>query len=263
MQSKRLIGYIWFATRGGGLSRFDGLHFTNFRKEDKLPANNILSLEINGKGMMYIGTPFGLSIYDGKNTRFVKTSNPGPYTVRAVISDLKGQVFALCNSNQIGYLAGDTLHFLKKKGAERISFFSDMSVNNQAELMVASYSGEIFEVSPKQLTCRFRIPEGIVLRSILFDSKDSLWLGTEQGLFRVSTKQVDIQRTDLELISKEVVSEMTETESGDVWMGLSAGAMRYSKGQMQRFGAQNGFTNFAITSLLEDREGNIWLATDG
>ena len=60
------FGYIWLSTRGGGLSRFDGKHFTTYRKEDNLPANNILSLEIDAKGLMYIGTPLGLSVYDGK-----------------------------------------------------------------------------------------------------------------------------------------------------------------------------------------------------
>jgi ligand-binding sensor domain-containing protein len=38
-------GTAWFATIGGGLSRFDGREFTNLTKEDGLPGNNFLSLD--------------------------------------------------------------------------------------------------------------------------------------------------------------------------------------------------------------------------
>lgn len=257
------FGYIWLSTRGGGLSRFDGLHFTTYRKEDNLPANNILSLEIDAKGLMYIGTPFGLSIYDGQNTRPVYSPNREPYTVSSVIGDQKGNVYAICNASQLGKIVNDSLIFLKKSGAVRPSFYSDMSGTRDKRLMVSTYSGEIFEVTPKGLQSRYHTPDGMVLRCILFDSKDSLWLGTEKGVFRTSAHNSDIKTTDLQFISKELAHEMTETSDGCIWMGLTTGAMRYQKGGLLKFGVQNGFTNFMVKGMLEDREGNIWFTTDG
>lgn len=257
------FGYIWLSTRGGGLSRFDGLHFTTYRKEDNLPANNILSLEIDAKGLMYIGTPFGLSVYDGKKTRPVRSPNREPYTVSSVIGDLKGNVYAICNASQIGQLVDDSLIFLKKNNSIRPSFFSDISINRKGALMVSTFGGEIFEITSKGLERRYSVSTDLVVRSVLFDSKDSLWLGTEAGIFRVSTKNPNIKNADLQLISKELTYEMTETSDGSIWMGLVAGGMRYHKGKTLKFGPQNGFTNFLVKGLLEDREGNIWFTTDG
>jgi ligand-binding sensor domain-containing protein/signal transduction histidine kinase len=257
------FGYIWLSTRGGGLSRFDGLHFTTFRKEDNLPANNILSLEIDAQGLMYMGTPFGLSVYDGKKTRPVRSPSREPYTVSSVIGDQKGHVYAICNASQLGRLVNDSLIFLKKNNATRPSFFSDMSINNQGQLMVSTYSGEIFEVTPQGLYRRYQIPPDLVLRSILFDSKDNLWLGTEEGVFKVSVKTKDIKHTDLQIISKDVINEMTEASEGSIWMGLVTGVMRYQQGKILRFTPQNGFTSFLVKGLLEDREGNMWFTTDG
>lgn len=257
------FGYIWLSTRGGGLSRFDGLHFTTYRKEDNLPANNIVSLEISPKGHMYVGTSLGLSIYDGKKTLPIKSPSTEPYTVSSVIGDKKGNIYAICNASRLGKLVNDSLIFLKKQGSERPSFYSDLAETPSRQLMAATYSGEIFEVTPSHLQRRHTVPEGLVLRCMMFDSKDSLWLGTEKGIFRTSAKKQNIKLDDLQFISKELAYEITETSDGSIWVGLSVGALRFKQGNILQFGIHNGFTNFMVKGLLEDREGNIWFITDG
>ncbi|MEZ4904194.1 MAG: two-component regulator propeller domain-containing protein [Spirosomataceae bacterium] len=161
------FGYIWLSTRGGGLSRFDGLHFTTYRKEDNLPANNILSLEMDAKGFMYIGTPFGLSRYDGKKTFPIHAHNEESYTVSSVIGDNKGNVYAICNASQLGQVVEDSLVILKKNNSVRPSFFSDMSMTKDGALMVSTYSGEIFVISLEGLQCKYRLPKHLVLRYII------------------------------------------------------------------------------------------------
>lgn len=256
-------GYMWFSTRGGGLSRFNGKEFTNFRKEDNLPANNVLSLEIDAQGLMYVGTPFGLAIYDGKKTIQVQNDSAPSYTVNSLINNEKGDVFAVYNVSKIGRLKGKKLTPLSKINAERPTFFSDMSGTPSGQLMVATYAGEILEIKDTLLVRRYRLPLGMVLRSILFDSKNNLWLGTDRGVFRTSIQNTDIELSALELITPEIVTEMTETAAGVVWMGLQAGVIRWTEGMLKHFNAQNGFTDAAILRLAEDREGNVWFATDG
>jgi ligand-binding sensor domain-containing protein len=183
--------------------------------------------------------------------------------VSSVIGDRKGNVYAICNASQIGRLLDDSLVFLKKNNSTRPSFFSDISVNRAGSLMVSAFTGEIFEITAKGLERRYSIPTDLVVRSVLFDSKDSLWLGTEAGVFRTSAKNPVLKMADLKLISKELAYEMIETSDGSVWMGLIVGGMRYQKGRLLKFGPHNGFTNFLVKGLLEDREGNIWFTTDG
>ena len=59
-------GYLWFGTRGGGLSRFDGQNFESFTDRQGLVNNYIYSLKEDRNHILWIGTNDGLSSYNGK-----------------------------------------------------------------------------------------------------------------------------------------------------------------------------------------------------
>ena len=55
------IGYLWFATQGGGIARFDGNNFNVFSQKDGLLSNFTNSLFLKNDSL-FIGTNNGLSI---------------------------------------------------------------------------------------------------------------------------------------------------------------------------------------------------------
>ncbi|HZR46049.1 MAG TPA: two-component regulator propeller domain-containing protein [Candidatus Manganitrophaceae bacterium] len=68
-------GFKWFGTWGGGLSRFDGKQFKNYTTADGLPGNIINAVEIDSKGIMWIGTNKGVSRFDGKTFKNFNSTN--------------------------------------------------------------------------------------------------------------------------------------------------------------------------------------------
>jgi hypothetical protein len=59
-------GHIWFGTWGQGISRFDGLKFTNFSTVTGLASNLVSSILEDRNGNIWIGTDGnGVSCYDG------------------------------------------------------------------------------------------------------------------------------------------------------------------------------------------------------
>ncbi|HIE65125.1 MAG: two-component regulator propeller domain-containing protein [Nitrospira sp.] len=82
-------GVKWFGTWGGGLSRFDGKKFKNYTTREGLPGNIINAIEIDKKGIMWIGTNKGVSRFDGKSFKTFNQSNGllGEYVYSIAIDD--------------------------------------------------------------------------------------------------------------------------------------------------------------------------------
>ncbi len=58
-------GYIWFATQGGGVSRFNGKTFKNFSKADGLISNDVTYINEDKTGNIWIATAEGVSKFNG------------------------------------------------------------------------------------------------------------------------------------------------------------------------------------------------------
>jgi len=60
-------GVVWAGTWGGGLSRFDGLSWTQYTVAEGLPGNHVFMLHIDPRGQLWIGTNNGLArMVDGR-----------------------------------------------------------------------------------------------------------------------------------------------------------------------------------------------------
>lgn len=59
------LGFIWVATEGGGLARFDGQNASVYNLEDGLPSEYVTALlYVRGRGLV-IGTEKGIVVYNG------------------------------------------------------------------------------------------------------------------------------------------------------------------------------------------------------
>jgi hypothetical protein len=60
-------GNLWFGTKGGGISVFDGSKWTTYTIANGLNSNNILCLTVDNDGLVWIGTDNGVASFNGVN----------------------------------------------------------------------------------------------------------------------------------------------------------------------------------------------------
>lgn len=67
-------GYLWMATYGGGLARFDGQEFKVYTTLDGLLSNIISYLTIDSQKNLWIVHPRGITRFDGVNFKKFQAS---------------------------------------------------------------------------------------------------------------------------------------------------------------------------------------------
>jgi hypothetical protein len=105
-------GNMWFASYGGGVSKFDGTKFTVFTTKNGLPSNRIRKF-FPFKNKMYVGTELGISIIDIKTNKVVTPKGIPSHFGVFIVSDFflyKDEVyFSAVNEGffKVGYSNSD------------------------------------------------------------------------------------------------------------------------------------------------------------
>ncbi len=103
---------------------------------------------------------------------------------------------------------------------------------------------------------------GTTINTLLTDSRENLWIGTNGGYSKYNDKGIYSMTQDDGLINNEIQS-IIEDKSGNIWMGTLGGLVRITGSQMTDFDEEDGLTYKKINCLAEDPAGNIWIGTFG
>ena len=237
-------GFLWFATPNGLIS-FDGQQFTTHtggpNQSNTISDNNISSLFVDHKGLVWIGNRIGLDIYIPSKERFVKIPIPEKNDINHISND---------ESNKIWINTGNGI-----KLVERLS-------NKDYQFEVADFVS-------------FDFKDDSTINSFHF-SKEKLLLATTNGLFETT---VDYSKTNTKVYSEKLrtitelkglnVLSIKEFEGG-YWIGtddgIFFGTISEESFQVKKhfkkeyFEIQDRFP-FVVISIFVDKSGANWYGT--
>ena len=99
--------------------------------------------------------------------------------------------------------------------------------------------------------------------AIVQDELNALWIGTQDGLNRYDGKSFEIFTSDnTKGLESEYITSGLKDERGNLWFGTSNGLSVYDleTEKFQTFKPKKG-TAFYILDLVDDKKGNLWLAS--
>jgi len=101
-----------------------------------------------------------------------------------------------------------------------------------------------------------------LVTSIAQDKNGNFWFGLNQdGIVKVSNGKVTRIESGT-LLDKEPTYNIYCDESGSIWFGSEKGLVLYTEGKFSVYDDNTPIANASINKIMEDREGNIWVATD-
>ncbi|MFT5296183.1 MAG: ligand-binding sensor domain-containing protein/GGDEF domain-containing protein [Colwellia sp.] len=242
-------GFMWFGT-SEGLDRFDGHQTLSFQHDNNKPnslSSSVISrILIDKQQRLWVGTfGGGLNLYREKSKDFIH--------------------FTTKTKNLL--LTNDTVNALFEDSEGKIWIATENGLN------VLSFHDEKWSI--QQIFQELGNPNSLTHKAVLsiIETRDQeIWVGTNgggisvfdlQGNFIKSIKYGD--QNSASYVNK-FVSSLYLDVNGDIWIGtVDNGLLKYtpSKKKFIHYKAdQLTISSNAISSIYQDSEKNIWIATD-
>jgi signal transduction histidine kinase/ligand-binding sensor domain-containing protein len=259
-------GYIWLGT-GFGLFRFDGVRVEHWQPPltgEQLPSNFIVCLYVARDGTFWIGTRGGLvSWRDGKLTRYPDLAG---LSSGSILEDRKGTVwvggtYSVASSGKLCAINGTKVDCYGSDGALG-NGLNGLYEDTHDVLWVVGRDG-VWQWTPGPPTF-YHMPFGTSSVQNLGEAGDGTLLIPLPGkLARFGRGKLETHPYPAPARNVDGVVLLRDRDDG-VWIGTSgAGVVHLHQGRADVFSEADGLSGNLVTSLFEDREGDVWVASLG
>jgi signal transduction histidine kinase/sugar lactone lactonase YvrE len=261
-------GYLWFATMDG-LVRFDGVRFVVFNRSNTpgIAGNRFSSLYCSGGGEFWAGTESsGITRYQqGRFATYTTRQGLPSNEVLDVTGDDAGHIWALSHTSIVQWSEAGSRFLGLPSEQSRYSYFSNgrfgfWGINGDGLRLFVR--GQLRDYPfPRDWPRRFLTRAGKDLNGVIWllaaDGRFAkLNGGRWSKVFRVHAKQA--------ASSKPADFASTSRDSrGNLWNFGIASHPADSLIQYLSLSVRGQPRRIPFNSFYEDREGSVWLATDG
>jgi ligand-binding sensor domain-containing protein/serine phosphatase RsbU (regulator of sigma subunit) len=274
-------GYMWFATYGGGLSKFDGKNFITYTEKDGLTSNIIRPMIQDNKGDLWLGTMGGgVCKFDGKKFSKLKDSttkiNDKIYTI---VQSRNGTIWFGADNGLYSYDGHRVKHFDKKDGFPEVPVMSVFE-DSKGIIWITPWENGVYCYDPgldnankKEKKFRqFTEKDGLSYHTMMCvneDEEGNIWISGFKGMTKLTRKKdgtFNFSRSFSPLIDQGLIYMVLDDKMGNLWFATTdKGLIKYNKSEntYTKINSKNGLAGDVILSIIKDREGNLWTSTWG
>jgi diguanylate cyclase (GGDEF)-like protein/PAS domain S-box-containing protein len=227
---------------------------------DGLPEGGVYSLHQADDGALLVGTHTNLLRYDGTSFEVLidgGASEPPFSFVRGIEQSPDGTIH-LALVGGLGILQGSDFRLIGPREGLRHPYLYSLLVEG-SELLLGSGGGGLTRSGAAGLETVFaeKQPSPKDIRALGRDLGGTVWIGADEGLFRLDTlAHVAGREAKVQLPS---VYALAPSADGSLWIGTSTGVFRRTAAGRLR--AVDGLSELSVRALLEDRDRALWIGT--
>jgi ligand-binding sensor domain-containing protein/two-component sensor histidine kinase len=260
-------GYIWLATNYG-VSKFDGVSFTNFRQRQGLNSKRVYTLFEQDNGDVWVGSDQGVNLIREETIsepREFRVLRQWPVTYIGAARD--GGLW-------FGTDGGGAWHWIKDRGLRQLSVDEGIGSNRVREVLfdkarnaqwIATDEGISIKHPSDTAYTTFTMKDGLPgnkIRDLLLDPDGRLFIGTRNGLgiyhdstFTVLTRQ--------EGLVNNRIQHMERGEDGSLWIATEEGISVWDGTSFTNYKTENGLPADYVRHIMKDSDGKLWFSTYG
>jgi len=271
-------GAVWIGTEGGGLNRVSGGRIQRYTTQNGLPSNYMGALFEAADGALWItGDGVVTRLHGGKPHVYAKADGVPEGFVSAIAEDRHGRL-VICGEGPLRELKNGRFD-VSPQQPRGMEYCYSIERDRHGDLWFATTGGLVHETDRgyRIYTTRDGLPdEGV--HSIHEDAAGTIWVATVSGLACVKNGVVVSFAKAGPL--GEVVFEIVEDDSGNLWMNGRQGILKaalhdlnsYASGQrhdvpLTAYGLADGLksTEYSVAYIqraaCRTADGRLWFAT--
>ena len=254
---------------------------------DGLRSNSVTSLLADSRGYLWIGTYQGINRYDGHEvkTRFPESNDPQLHevfsqSVSSIEEDDEGRIWIECESGAYYLYDTQTTRFsatatkllndigIHCKGSYKVKVGEKGALWVLTENAIFRYDCHTKELKNWQV--KLQLPGKSA--DVIVEMSDGLYISAEHTVWHFLTSTGELQRETLPEVMQQSIGEnsLMADADGTLWIYSTREEhiCRYIVGgkcvrEMVSLPHTTGASqNNAIRDMIDDRRGNIWIATD-
>lgn len=280
MQDSR--GFIWFGTMHG-LIRYDGREYKTYRNDpddlSSISFDDIISLFEDSRGNIWIGTwGGGLNKFnpaDEEFTRFIHTAGANSISgniIWAVAEDNSGNIWAGSGSGGINIIENVSEKISQQKIPGVGNSISCLIKDNRNKIWISSEKGLVkYDPETKRGDKIEFSKDRVAVLNIFEDKQKYIWLGTNSGLFKLSSdgKLIEHYKADdkKNSIPGNFIQAIAQDDNDNLWIGTNNGLseLNQEKNIFYNYSADTdeykSLSGNSIRVLMTDNSGLIWASS--
>jgi len=258
-------GDVWFGTVGMGVLRWHAGSVERFDRRQGLSRDQVTSLLVDREGSVWIGTRGGLDrLRRGAVATFTPRNGGPPFPdPGALLLDRRGRfVVAGATTGLVIGLPGAWAPLPGAEAAVRRKIWT-IAQGKRGIWVGGDDTLRLYRdgAAVQAYTARDGLA-GKWMLAVAEDSLENVWVGTNQGLFRL-TRGRGHTFSALNGLPNTYVRALFVDRRGAVWAGTNGGIARVAGDSVTSWGPAEGLAGPLVFTIRESQDGAIWIGTSG